>query len=295
MAIKVPETLYHYCSMASFYAIAQSRSIWLSSLLQTNDFLEGKLVARALERVAATDNLNPPDVLSLMDMFRGIESIFEGLALCLSEEPDLLSQWRGYASDANGVAIGFAGSYLIKLGDANRSRSDESFVVTKVEYDQKSHDDRVRPAYLIAKEKILRGAFKGDAGLASGLLGSMTEESWREEIEARKEAHKELYYSLTPLIDDIYRLKSAAFSEEKEWRLLTHTSDDQYAHSSYRVNGDRLIPYVVYELTRQGELEPFVEVILGPRNRTPLKVVEKYLRAIGFANTKVRASSASYR
>ncbi len=44
--------LYHYCSTDTFFNIVKNRSLWLSSLAQSNDYMEGKLVAQAITRLA---------------------------------------------------------------------------------------------------------------------------------------------------------------------------------------------------------------------------------------------------
>ncbi len=106
------DILYHYCSTASFHAIIQSRALWLSSLSLSNDTMEGKLVVRAIARLAERDSLEPKSFRLLRQIIGFSELAFDGLGFCLSEDGDLLSQWRGYAGNATGVAIGFSKEYL---------------------------------------------------------------------------------------------------------------------------------------------------------------------------------------
>jgi hypothetical protein len=109
------DTLYHYCSTASFHAITQSHALWLSSLSLSNDTMEGKLVARAIARLAERDSLESKGFRLLQRIIVLLELAFDGLGFCLSEKDDLLSQWRGYAADATGVSIGFSKEYLKRL------------------------------------------------------------------------------------------------------------------------------------------------------------------------------------
>jgi hypothetical protein len=111
------EALYHYCPTAAFHSIIQTRSIWLSSLTLANDTMEGKLVVEALTRLAQRDGLDRVAVERLKDSVALLEGMFDGLGFCLSEDGDLLSQWRGYASDATGVAIGFSRAHLQTLAN----------------------------------------------------------------------------------------------------------------------------------------------------------------------------------
>jgi hypothetical protein len=84
--------LYHYCSTASFLAIAQSQSFWLSSLSLSNDTMEGKLVASVIAHLAERDSLDQRTISSLQDAIGIFEQIIDGLGFCLSEDGDLLSQ-----------------------------------------------------------------------------------------------------------------------------------------------------------------------------------------------------------
>jgi hypothetical protein len=72
--------------------------------------------------------------------------------------------------------------------------------------------------------------------------------------------------------------------EEIGW--LLHNMD-------YRALSDRVVPY------RSFQLDPktcvICEVIIGPRNITPILIVAECLRRYGWNNVKVRKSNASYR
>src|SRR5262245_38942533 len=82
------DILYHYCSTASFHAITQSHSLWLSALSLSNDTMEGKLVASAIARLAKKDSLDPDTIRRLQDSIGVLEQIMEGLGFCLSEDGD---------------------------------------------------------------------------------------------------------------------------------------------------------------------------------------------------------------
>lgn len=107
-----PKTLYHYCSPENFLRILQSREIQLSALKLSNDTLEGKLVARTLLRIAERNKMDEQHRQRLLEMLEFFETSCEGLGFCLSADGDLLSQWRGYANDGAGIAIGFSTDYL---------------------------------------------------------------------------------------------------------------------------------------------------------------------------------------
>ena len=68
----------------------------------------------------------------------------------------ILSQWRGYAADASGVAIGFSKDYLERLEEtyreaiSNRDPTEDDFLFTlrQVRYDIVAQDAEVEPFYL---------------------------------------------------------------------------------------------------------------------------------------------------
>ncbi len=109
----------------------------------------------------------------------------------------------------------------------------------------------------------------------------------------RKELVK-LGPKLLPLLLQLYLLKSPAFREEKEWRVLTMLTTDGQDEDvpSHRVVNNRIVPYLTVKLVEQS---PIVEVILGPKHGTPPKVVENFLKLNGYGLVKVRPSEASYR
>jgi hypothetical protein len=61
----------------------------------------------------------------------------------------------------------------------------------------------------------------------------------------------------------------------------------------YRAMDDRIAPFRRVSLHKQGDA--IREVILGPRNITPLFLVQECLRHHGWTNVIVRSSHASYR
>lgn len=52
---------------------------------------------------AERDSLGERAIIHLQQAFAAQEQFIDGLGFCLSEQSDLLSQWRGYAGDATGV------------------------------------------------------------------------------------------------------------------------------------------------------------------------------------------------
>lgn len=94
--------------------------------------MEGKLVASTIARLAKRDGLNVNATRILGDGLEFWERYLVGLGFCLSAKGDLLSQWRGYAGNATGVAIGFSGKYLKRLSGANKDPGYPSFYIQRL-------------------------------------------------------------------------------------------------------------------------------------------------------------------
>lgn len=152
--------LYHYCSTNNFVSILSSKCIWLSSLSMSNDSMEGKLVAETIERLAKQQNFDGTSIEHLQKAVKFIEEICDGLGFCLSEEGDLLSQWRGYAADATGFSIGFSKKYLLSLTERLKGDNQPGFSLQKVEYDPAEQEKQVIPIYEEVKRMNDSGSLK---------------------------------------------------------------------------------------------------------------------------------------
>lgn len=284
--------LYHYCSNNSFHLIIENRSIWLSSLSLSNDSMEGKLVAEIISYIANEDGLNAATTQRLHESVEGLEKIIDGLGFCLSEEGDLLSQWRGYAADASGVSIGFSKEYLKQLSKTSLKLKESGFTLQHVEYEKIAQVNLVKPTYLRIKELINKDAFKIPGKW--GLLDTRSDEEIEKENEKIKRAYSQLSIRVLMLFKELFRLKTKAFIEEREWRLISYFAKTGEDNCLYRAVNDRIIPYREFEL-KSLEQSAIKEVIIGPKNLTPKYVIESFLNKHGFPNVKVSCSEASYR
>ena len=70
-------------------------------LEMSNDFKEGRHVVDAIQRLI--DDADPVKI-RVLDELRRFISYVSGIGFCLSSQGDMLSQWRGYADAAQGVA-----------------------------------------------------------------------------------------------------------------------------------------------------------------------------------------------
>lgn len=286
------EILYHYCSTAAFHSIVSSRALWLSSLSLSSDSAEGKLVASAIRRLAIKDGLDKHTTDRLLQLVAGVESVIDGFGFSLSEAGDLLSQWRGYAQDGTGVAIGFSKQYLEALAEASRHPEHAGFTLQTVSYSEVEHENHVRDTYAKVRELIDQGAFK-IPGVRS-LLDTRTDEEIEAETTQIREVYSRLSLTILFLFSELFLLKSDAFLEEREWRLLSYYARAKSDTCLFRTSANKLIPYRSFEL-KEFDDSPITEVLLGPKHETPVQVVEDILHQAGFGEVAVRKSKATYR
>jgi len=108
--------VYHYCSLEAFLAIIQSKCLRLSDINTMNDSHEmhwaySKL-AEAANSIAEFDEIFLEE---FDDVFSKLQLSSLPLIACLSKDGDVLSQWRAYADDGAGVALGLDTALLKKL------------------------------------------------------------------------------------------------------------------------------------------------------------------------------------
>lgn len=250
------------------------------------------MVAAALARVAKKDNLRQHHIEKLVDLVSRLDEVLDGLGFCLSEEPDQLSQWRGYADDGHGIAIGFDSEYLESLSEFLKGKNEPSFTLGRAEYEADEHDAQVEPTYRKAKEFIDQGAL--DYPGIRGLLDSRTKEEVEADRKRWEKAFRSVSFTMLALFAKLYLLKSPAFREEKEWRLIAYRGKTGDDGCEYHAALDRIVPYRTFNL-HDLDVQPIREVILGPKHITPIPVIEDLLRQSGYANVDVRTSAASYR
>ena len=106
--------IYHYCNVESFSAIIQNKILWLSSVYNLNDYKEIHWIKDKLSN-KLKNSINKNNFL----LYKAFEELYSKQLPnvyigSFSKGSDLLSQWRAYANDGFGVAIGFNEEYFKK-------------------------------------------------------------------------------------------------------------------------------------------------------------------------------------
>lgn len=288
-------SLYHYCSPAAFMSMIVERRVWLSALSLANDSMEGRIMAKAFAKFFVRDSLDPESVAPIQSALENLPELFEGFAFCLSEEGDLLSQWRGYAVDGRGFSLGFSSEYLRRLAnhlDPNTQR----LYLTKVLYRQAEQEAALLSTYEAFKEEVTSGRLKTPRRptLLGGLGIPDADEKYQEALKEYNSRLFSIYLKMAMSIENLYSLKNEAFIEEKEWRLLSHLIKSSPEHCQFRVSDNRIVPYRELQLPDLG-IPSISKVVIGPKSSTPEYVVRRLLAQYGYANVEVVRSTASYR
>jgi hypothetical protein len=285
-----PATLFHYCSNESFLSILKERQLIASALRLSNDSMEGKWIEHIFAGLCARDEQLSEHQSKLISNLEFLTDAFGSVGFCLSEEGDLLSQWRGYADNGAGVSIGFNANYLHSISlDPGRIG-----ILRKIIYDIEEQERSLNPFLEQIKKHIADGAMRSMTG---SLLIPTSEEDRKQILEASSE----LWKSYLLASEFIYKFKNPAFREEKEWRLIYHTlnptiemSLDYLRSMEFRAKHDRIIPIQKISL-KDSNIPVISEVLLGPRNITPVALASAALAKYGFKEVKVSKSKASYR
>ena len=288
--------LYHYCSNEAFVSIIWHQSIWLSLLTLSNDTSEGRHVRSVMSDLLESSEYR-------MQIMGAVDTFSEGITaigFCLSKKGDLLSQWRGYADDARGVAIGFNEDVLGNLCDiasavpSSDNHSDNYiFHLREIVYKRTEQEAQLKRNV----DALINFLRDNKIGPAPDYLPKRRQRRGQTDKHFDLE-NSNIYPVLLNLVLDCFLIKSDFFMEEAESRLLAvlDTSPDgaHWAECGFRARTDRVVPYLEFPA---GGFSPnaITEVILGPRNNTPINVVEAFLRKHKFKYAKVVKSSGTFR
>ncbi len=271
------DIMYHYCSTSAFLKIVESRTLWLSDFRTTNDKMEGRWADRLFsipDGIPYKDKILPALSVERHSAFRSPTYV-----ACLSLEGDLLSQWRGYANNGQGVAIGLRADLVPDRPPVDLGRLFEEFEFTAVDVLYDGQAQRAALEELIAKY-VERCQGKSE-----------------------KECEPMIQAMLFELDHLRASMKSSGFSEERERRIIFKPYRLQWNQGRMlkgtkkqmelrvRATSDRIVEYFEYSLPS----DAIKEVVLGPKNESEDDAVSLLLRSNEFQSVKVSRSAVSYR
>nr|WP_269152340.1 DUF2971 domain-containing protein [Xanthobacter oligotrophicus] len=236
------------------------------------------------------------DVASII--VEGYADATEGFALCLSENGDLLSQWRAYAGDGTGISIGFSPDLLMRdYGHVNFGKA--FYELIKVDYGEAALRESLAPLARQMEDK-----FGSSGEFVSLKAGLSRQDALRALADREADSHglflardesspallSELMHALAPLHFRIYGTKTQTFHEECEWRLLRYRHRASLPEIDFFATGTSVRPFISC-LIADPAREVVREVILGPKHQSNINWMRSFLHKVGLGHVKVIPSA----
>lgn len=245
MTGELPKRIYHYTSADGAFGIIEKCKLWASHSSFMNDTTEwehgiGRCIARLRERTSGeqvhfTNNL----ALVLGGMTPESPDAFDAYVACFCDSGDNLPQWRGYAVNGAGYALGFA---------LDRIALSTECIPLRVIYSPETRD------------AILDVAMEGYVGV---LTRSLAKHPNHAEETSRQVG---LAY-LTLMTQVLLCFKDEMFAHEREWRLVEFVHrrrSDKRARVQFRAARGAILPYLELALGNSVSDIPLEEVRCGP-------------------------------
>lgn len=270
LARRPDASLFHYTGQSGLHGIVSSKVIWATHINYLNDEFEFNLAKKLALHILPTLSQKFTDDISMI-LIEEIRSSVDsaGTNVCIasfSENSDQLSQWRGYCKNS-GYSIGFKYDFLKKITDR------ENWLIVPCIYNPDEQYELMKTILLevLAKNKE-EYATRTEDYILGGDMGYLI--------------------NRTAAI-----FKDEAFTEEKEWRLISKPLSNKSRDFSFRIGNISLIPY--YKLSLNSEEEPFdiEKLIVGPSTHQELAInaATQFLYSNGHENTDIKKSLVPYR
>lgn len=271
--------IYHYTSLDNFLKIIESKQLYLFNAFNMNDNLEVNWINHLIDE--EFKKFQEPELFTKTIELYNLNNTTPYLC-CFSYDGDLLSQWRAYADDGCGIAIGFDETKL----DVGRRipvtgvTSDLSTGLFDCIYDEDAQKNLVYKT--IESQIISRNAYNNDNELSAINLSSSLR-----------------MFSLV--------MKNPAFLEEKEVRLIhlplimVHTKTHEIKMAGnlsslcFMKTKNGISSYFKYSLENIFNDKLIPEIILGPKCNINMSDLDLFLVSNNLINTKIIKSRASYR
>lgn len=253
------ESVYHYTTLEGLMGICESRCIWATDVLYMNDASEYVYAQGVIDDVISAYSLKHSEFAKYKYIFERnpLDTNLEVYAACFCERKDLLSQWRAYANRGTGYAIEFSWQSLLRSFPVNR--------LGRVEYEENT------------QRNILQQMLK----------------YLHRDITFRQKAGEQVYSKLAAELMNALLfvrafLKSPAFREECEWRIISFPKSDE-REELFRASKNMVLPYCRLPF---GDQFPITKIIIGPTlNPTAAqRSLRRFLNSIEMNTVEIESS-----
>lgn len=261
--MKPDEFLYHYTNAEALLGILGSPGarpeIWLTQIQYMNDHKEWwhafDLFSETIRRMrtdcrselqSLAEYMLPKEQDRDRENGRSWAAFQRSFVFSVSEEGDLLSQWRGYAPNG-GYSIGF------RFGDVQALAQANGFQLLKCIYEE-AEKLRLIDALLTSLHEDILGKFVSPV-VMSGEHPSEMKPIISAHVKIQQEFVKFATY-----------FKHDSFREEKEWRLVgVVPAGGTDLRERWRARQDQILPYCALHLSQiSADSFPVRHVITGP-------------------------------
>ena len=310
--------VYHYCSLESLNSILNHKSLRLTNILKSNDSMEISWICRYYDAEFESAYKNASDLLKAnisLERFKGYMNLFTDeffnennadfryYVTCFSYQDDLLSQWRGYADDGRGAAIGFDLDILKQIVQVSPEKSQSSIVsLHKISYSESEQREIVHQIVceLVSEiEKMLQEERK-----LSEDFEIKTKEYEIELLDKIMGCFEKTFMKLFQV--SVY-MKNPFFREESEIRLCEFSAKQlmmgrevelslgaRLHNYSYYVKENQLVSYVDFDFSKCFN-QLIRKLVIGPKCLTSERDMKYYLSTLGLVDCEVNKSQGTYR
>ena len=249
----MPNVIYHYCNLQGFQGIIEGKAIWLSDVRYCNDYMEHNWLKEKFDsRIDYLRSQQASDFHNALAEEKANYREHLAFVACFSSLGDMLSQWRAYAEDGAGFAIGFDPRYFNFSPSLPTYGLDASVThgLLPVCYEEIEQDRLVQRILDDYRQKSLSA----------------------QSVDDIRKVAEACYFNLQMIS---ISCKNPAFKEEKEWRIVYRpmisrgeSGLEVFGGNSnifFRTSKHNLIPYFRLSFAQKSDIQSVKEVILGPK------------------------------
>ncbi len=274
-----PVKLYHYTDLSSLVGIISCEEFWMSNLFYQNDKDEYEIGLNNFRAVLEKIKKKYSSDKKITIFLNSLDSALELLSrqsvytLSLSEEPDLISQWRGYADNCKGVRI--------ELSDFSKMK-EPGVQLLPCLYNSEDHEKYVEELVNKAVDIFSK---TNETGVTKKSDFSGSERTYSDAIQAAGS----FFISTANVACGI--IKSNCFSEEKEWRLIKFRPNEIY----FRSRPNLIVPYIKKHIPNFKNILTDVMICSAAEKDSLRRSIRFMLDEKGFRETTVSDSNIPYR
>ncbi len=282
--------LYHYTNASGLKGIFDSKQIWFTDYRHLNDPGElryGFEIAKRAFDAAASGAVGAEKALlefaGVMIGSERLHEVFGFFVASFSRAPNDLGQWRAYADNGRGFAIGFSPK-MFAMQDVPRQAPNENAFISPMNYESEETIRRHREGIERAR-LCMRDAVSAHLDLL-------------QPVEVGREFIRRLVMRLVSSVTMIVALgtKHPAYAPEQEVRLVALGEADSLLRvTQTRIRGGEMTPYIIHPWPISGS-DDIAEIVVGPAAPADTeRALRTYLATLGLDGVSVSRSDIPYR